>query len=539
MSKKKVMSLSALCVLAVFIVCSYISYIAADNEDAKDFMRTVQNYNLISFVPSSFEDYGEEPSYDFSQKDMFIYDNFSNQKEFPIAAGVFDENKKLIAKDSPYIKLTGTYKEEDIELYCSLSEYLKDDDIKDILDKLKKVSWDSRNVNNDGLCFKVLSLDYNLDKNRIIPVEMEISGAGVTKSFHFSDDEAMYHYENTMGSDDFSKNDFGIEISYINFDEALRTDYRKRTYDKLTQELLSFENMEYINNYEESGERALFVDKYDNGSETFYFVFLAQRTPVLSVLASDYFRILLETSAFICLIILAAVLIAVSKFYDKNKRLEDSRKAFINAAAHELKTPLAVISNNCECIMENVSPEKNESYVDTIYNESKRMTKLTQMLINYNKVLQRGSIEKNKADLSLIVQRECEKYRAVFESKKMNVQLNTQPAIIKCNENLIALAVDNFLSNAAKYGKENTDVILSVTNDKNSVKFSIYNESDPIPDEALPHIWEELYRVDKTRNSKDNSTGMGLAINRQIFEIHKFKYDCRNINNGVEFSFKN
>ena len=118
----------------------------------------------------------------------------------------------------------------------------------------------------------------------------------------------------------------------------------------------------------------------------------------------------------------------------------------------------------------------------------------------------------------------------------MNVQLNTQPAIIKCNEDLIALAVDNFLSNATKYGNENTDVILTVTNDKNSVKFSIYNESDPIPDEALPHIWEELYRVDKSRNSKDNSTGMGLAINRQIFEIHKFKYDCRNIKNGVEFS---
>ena len=62
---------------------------------------------------------------------------------------------------------------------------------------------------------------------------MEISGAGVTKSFHFSDDEAMYHYENAMGSDDFSKNDFGIEISYIAFDEALRTDYRKRTYDSI------------------------------------------------------------------------------------------------------------------------------------------------------------------------------------------------------------------------------------------------------------------------------------------------------------------
>ena len=62
MSKKKVMSLSALCVLAVFIVCSYISYIAADNEDAKDFMRMVGDYNLISLGHRSFETNEEAPS---------------------------------------------------------------------------------------------------------------------------------------------------------------------------------------------------------------------------------------------------------------------------------------------------------------------------------------------------------------------------------------------------------------------------------------------------------------------------------------------
>ena len=65
----------------------------------------------------------------------------------------------------------------------------------------------------------------------------------------------------------------------------------------------------------------------------------------------------------------------------------------------------------------------------------------------------------------------------------------------------------------------------------------MFNKGSAIKREDAKHIWEEFYREDKARNSKDNSTGMGLAISKRILELHKFKYGFKNTNGGVEFSF--
>lgn len=58
-----------------------------------------------------------------------------------------------------------------------------------------------------------------------------------------------------------------------------------------------------------------------------------------------------------------------------------------------------------------------------------------------------------------------------------------------------------------------------------------------IDNAEIKSIWDEFYRMDKARNSADNSSGMGLAICRKILELHGFGYGCRNVKNGVEFYF--
>lgn len=239
--------------------------------------------------------------------------------------------------------------------------------------------------------------------------------------------------------------------------------------------------------------------------------------------------------------IMAWVLIySVPLLYEKNKLYEQSRSAFTAAAAHELKTPIAVIANSAECIMENVSPEKNEKYVRNIYDESLRMGRLVNSLMQYNRLSSGKSVRMRKCNLSEITLAEVEKYRTVAEEKGVDIQTDIcKKARVKADSELIALVIDNYLSNAVKHTQKGDTIKISLQLREiyGSFRLSVFNEGEQIPAEHIDKIWNVLYRADEVRNSEDNSSGMGLAISKQILEIHKCVYGAINKADGVEFYF--
>ena len=110
------------------------------------------------------------------------------------------------------------------------------------------------------------------------------------------------------------------------------------------------------------------------------------------------------------------VVITLCKILKKAKKLDEAKIAFTSAAAHELKTPLAIIENQCECIMENIAPEKNSEYVKSIYNESLRMNKLVATLLQYNRLASTESIAKERCDLIDISKRNITCLQCFFSS---------------------------------------------------------------------------------------------------------------------------
>jgi len=188
--------------------------------------------------------------------------------------------------------------------------------------------------------------------------------------------------------------------------------------------------------------------------------------------------------------------------------------------------------------MENVMPEKNSEYVASIYEETRRMNKLVAILLQYNRLNSVKSISKENVDISEIINAELQKYDTLIKDKNISVEVDAkQGTNIKCNSELIGLVIDNFLSNAVKHSPENGLIKLSAKPEKKKIAVTVFNKGSEIKTEDAKHIWEEFYREDKARNSKDNSTGMGLAICKRILELHKFKYGFKNVDGGVEFSF--
>ena len=260
--------------------------------------------------------------------------------------------------------------------------------------------------------------------------------------------------------------------------------------------------------------------------------------PNIETFKSAYF---LETTIMqgICFTIFYCIaIIALKKYFNRSKKLEDTKTAFASAAAHELKTPLAVIENQCECIIENIAPEKNDEYINSIYTESLRMNKLVASLLQYNRLASTENIAKENCRLDELLNSEIEKYKSSFNIKNIYVETYIyNNAEIKCNPELISLVMDNYLSNAVKHTNEGKKIIISLKKNEKSYVFMVYNEGKTIATTNKEELFDIFWKTDKSRKRDDNSTGMGLAICKEILEQHHYSYGFINKNNGVEFYF--
>ena len=211
----------------------------------------------------------------------------------------------------------------------------------------------------------------------------------------------------------------------------------------------------------------------------------------------------------------------------KNEKLEEAKSTFISAASHELKTPLAVIQNQCECIMENVAPEKNSEYINSIYDEALRMNGIVSSLLSYNKISQMTHIEKEKCNLSELLREEVKTYRKFAQS--------SGEIYINCNPQLMKMAIDNYLSNAVKYSVGDKRIEVNLIKNKSSFTLAVINPADKESVDTAKDAWNEFSRADKARQRKGESIGMGLAICKKIFELHSFKSYCKYSSGKVSF----
>ena len=225
-----------------------------------------------------------------------------------------------------------------------------------------------------------------------------------------------------------------------------------------------------------------------------------------------------------------------TKIYRKSEQMTRSQRAFTSAAAHELKTPLAVIQNQCECVMENVAPEKNENYIKSVYDEAVRMNGIVTSFLQYNRLVNTEKLQREKCDLTEIILTETEKYKTFAETSgaELQVKVSADKCEINCNRDLISMAVDNFLSNAIKYATAEKRVVVQLV----AKRVSVFNTCDGISLDMQKDLWNLLSRGSKARTKDGNSSGMGLPICAEIFKAHGYEYGCRNVKDGVEFYFR-
>jgi len=222
------------------------------------------------------------------------------------------------------------------------------------------------------------------------------------------------------------------------------------------------------------------------------------------------------------------------------KPVEESfnkQKEFITDASHELKTPLAVITSNIDMIE---GKKEDKKWIDNIKNESDRMNKLIINLLDLAKLENDNNITLSTINLSKVLEKTILPFEGIMYEKNIKLTYNIDDNIeYLCNEEQIKELIVILIDNAIKHSKGK--VIANLKKEKKNIILEITNNGDPIPKGEEEKIFERFYKVDKSRNRKDNNYGIGLAIAKSITEKNngEIKAESNNGFTSFKITFKN
>jgi two-component system sensor histidine kinase QseC len=188
---------------------------------------------------------------------------------------------------------------------------------------------------------------------------------------------------------------------------------------------------------------------------------------------------------------------------------------FIDAAAHELRTPIAALQIHVQnALSAGTELERHESLMAALEG-IRRTTRLAEQLLAFSRVAS-ATDDQQKGYLMLdVVCREIARsFEKVFESKLQSVEINVQgECVIKADLGKVERLIQNLLDNASKYGASPGVIRINITTAPDKVELKVSNLGPVIPDDEKSKIFEPYYRV---LGQKSSGTGLGLAIVQQI-----------------------
>ena len=165
---------------------------------------------------------------------------------------------------------------------------------------------------------------------------------------------------------------------------------------------------------------------------------------------------------------------------------------------------------------------KDNKYLDNIANESDRMNKLINNLLNLSKLESETTIKSYEInDLSKIVTKSALTFEGIAFENELEINTNIKEDIkFKCNSDEISELLGILLDNAIKHSNKTKPIEVNLDTIKDKIVLEVINTGDEIKEEDLEKIFERFYRIDKARNRKENRYGLGLAIAKSIVINH-------------------
>ena len=204
-------------------------------------------------------------------------------------------------------------------------------------------------------------------------------------------------------------------------------------------------------------------------------------------------------------------------------RLEETfatQRQFSANAAHELRTPLAVMSTKFEVFEKNKNPDEADykEAINMARNQTDRLSHVIDILLEMTEL--QSAPKSDSISLSEISEEVICDLVAVADKKHISLIQEDSEARLTGSDTLVYRAIYNLIENAIKYNKEDGKVSVAITEDENFAKVIITDTGSGIAKEDWDKIFEPFFRVDKSRSRSMGGAGLGLALVKEIAVRH-------------------
>ena len=224
----------------------------------------------------------------------------------------------------------------------------------------------------------------------------------------------------------------------------------------------------------------------------------------------------------------------------KNEReAEQKKNDLIVYMAHDLKTPLTSIIGYLTLLKDEkqISKELQEKYIKIALDKALRVEDLTNQFFDITRYnLQNMPINKQEMNLVYLLKQVIDECYPMLEKRNLKCHLESVDKVMYVGDgDKLARAFDNLLKNAINYSYENTTIEIKLKEKEGKISIVFRNKGDKIPQYKLDKLFEKFYRGDDARTSSTGGAGLGLAITKQIIELHQGKIYVKNDSEYIEF----
>ncbi len=213
-----------------------------------------------------------------------------------------------------------------------------------------------------------------------------------------------------------------------------------------------------------------------------------------------------------------------NKMFSRLEHSFEEEKQFTSDISHELRTPIAVILAQSELTLEKErSPEEYKKSLSVIERQSTRMKHIVDEMLRFSRLEKLSELPNaQEIDFSLLVEN-IKDEQSARNVRSINITGDIENNIkITGNIDMLAALINNLISNAYKYGKDNGNIYLSLKENEKEVLLSVKDDGIGIEEELQEKIFNRFFQADNARTVKDSeySIGLGLSIVSLIAKLH-------------------
>ena len=231
--------------------------------------------------------------------------------------------------------------------------------------------------------------------------------------------------------------------------------------------------------------------------------------------------------------------IELIKNRNEAKEAENKKNDLIMYMAHDLKTPLTSIIGYLTLLTEEkyISKPLQEKYMQIALQKAFRVEDLTNQFFEITKYnIHDMPINKQKINLSFLIDQLIEECYPMLQEKKLRCIVDKPDNVYFLGDgDKLARCFGNLIKNAINYSYENTNIEIKIMQDEKNIQIIFKNKGDKIPKYKLDKIFDKFYRVDESRKSDKGGAGLGLAITKEIVELHDGNIYVKNDSDLIEF----